>query len=128
MGLNDMHELSIAYELVNSAVAAAEDVGGTKVNTVYLRLGALSGVVKDALLFGFEIAAQGTLLEGAQLVVEETPVVVHCEACAKDVTLASIQHFVCPACGAPTARVVQGREIELRSLEVETDDDDPPGR
>ena len=128
MGPNDMHELSIAYELVNSAVAAAEDVGGTKVNTVYLRLGALSGVVKDALLFGFEIAAQGTLLEGAHLVVEETPVVVYCEVCAKDVALASIQRFICSICGAPTARVVQGREIELRSLEVETDGGDLPNQ
>ncbi len=114
-----MHELSIAYELVSAAEVAAAEVDAARVNTVYLRLGALSGVVKEALIFGFEIATQNTRLAGAQLVVEETPVVVYCETCAREVTLPSIQRFVCPICGAPTPQVVQGREIELRSLEVE---------
>ena len=35
-----------------------------KVSAVHLRLGALSGVVKDALLFSYEVACQDTPLAG----------------------------------------------------------------
>ncbi|MEL6149386.1 MAG: hydrogenase maturation nickel metallochaperone HypA, partial [Chloroflexota bacterium] len=50
-----MHELSIAYSLVNTAEAAARDAGVTAVSRVYLQLGAISGVVHDALLFSYDI-------------------------------------------------------------------------
>ena len=56
-----MHELSIAHSLVETAVEAAEKAGARRVTRVSLRLGALSGVVRNALEFGYEIAAQSTL-------------------------------------------------------------------
>ena len=61
-----MHELSIAHSLVESAVDAAEKAGARRVTRVHLRLGALSGVVRNALEFGYEITTQGTLLEGSE--------------------------------------------------------------
>lgn len=74
-----MHELSLAYNLVEIAAEAAQKARVKRVTAVTLRLGALSGVEKEALLFGYEIAAQGTPLEGSQLVIEEVPVVVNYE-------------------------------------------------
>ena len=50
--------------------------GGVRVFAIHLKLGQLSGVVKDALLFSYEVACQGTTLEGSQLIIEEIPVVV----------------------------------------------------
>ena len=58
-------------------VEAAQDEAqkrGVRVSAVHLRLGALSGVVKDALLFSYEVACQDTPLQGSQLVVEDVPV------------------------------------------------------
>ncbi len=76
-----MHELSIALSIVEGATEEAKKHNGAKVEAVHLKLGRLSGVVKDALLFSWEIACQGTALENSRLEVTEIPVVVHCEIC-----------------------------------------------
>lgn len=123
-----MHELSIAYSLAEVAEEAANAAHAKAVNVVYLRLGQLSGVVVDALQFGWEIATAGTVLAGAQLAIEELPIVVYCTQCNRNVALASAQWFRCPVCDAPTPTVVQGREIELTSMEIvnaEGTDDKP---
>ena len=113
-----MHELSIAYSLVESADAAARQAGATGVTVVHLRLGKLSGVVSDALQFGYDIAAKGTLLEGSQLVIEELPVVIYCDTCAREVELPGIQNFNCPICGTSSRLIRQGKELEIRAMEI----------
>ena len=124
-----MHELSIAYSLVEIASQAADSMGVRRVDVVHLRLGALAGVVQDALLFGYEIAAKGTALEGSRLAIEELPVVVHCPRCQADRTLPGIQRFRCPVCDEPTGQIVQGRELEIVSLEyTEECTEEEPGR
>jgi hydrogenase nickel incorporation protein HypA/HybF len=113
-----MHELSIAMGIVDVAL---EESGrrGLQVSAVHLRLGALSGVVKDALLFSYEMACQDTALQGSRLIVEDVPVVVFCPQCQQRRTLDSIQSFACPECGAPTRDILQGKELEVFALEVQ---------
>ena len=45
---------------------------GQRVTALHLKLGVLSGIVKEALNFSWEIACQGTALEGSHLIIEET--------------------------------------------------------
>jgi hydrogenase nickel incorporation protein HypA/HybF len=113
-----MHELSIAMSIVETAEEEAGRRGG-KVTAVHLRLGALSGVVKDALLFCYEMACQDTPLEGSRLIVEDVPVVVFCPTCQAKRTLSTVQCFECPECRTPTGDIVQGKELEVFALEVE---------
>lgn len=117
-----MHELSIAYSLVQAAEEAAVAANASEVTVVHLRLGQLSGVVLDALHFGWEIAVEGTRLAGARLEIEELPILVYCPTCAQTVQLASPQSFCCPHCTTPTPTVVQGRELELKSMEIVDDE------
>lgn len=119
LSLAAMHELSLAYNLVETAVSAAEQAGITQVNAVHLRLGALSGVVKDALLFGYEIATANTLLAGSRLEIEELPVIVFCPQCQQNQTLPGVQLLMCPQCATPTPQIVQGKELQLVSLEYD---------
>jgi hydrogenase nickel incorporation protein HypA/HybF len=113
-----MHELSIALSIIEGAEEEAARLSG-KVTAVHLRLGQLSGVVKDALLFAYDLACESTPLAGSRLLIEEVPAVVFCSQCAAERTLASIQLFCCPVCGALTPKVVQGRELELVALELD---------
>lgn len=113
-----MHELSIAYNLIQVAEDAAKKAGVRRIEAVHLRLGALSGVVADALLFSYEIAAAGTLLEGTRLEIEEVPVAIYCPTCDIVSALDSIQSFRCPRCGQLSGDIRQGRELEILSLEV----------
>ena len=93
--------------------------GGVKVFAIHLKLGQLSGVVEDALLFSYEVACQGTVLEGSQLIIEEIPVVVYCPACKAETELASLQRFCCMTCGTLTSEIVRGKEMEVFALEIE---------
>ena len=114
-----MHELSIAMGIVDAALEESQKRGGLQVSAVHLRLGALSGVVKDALLFSYEMACQDTALQGSRLIVEDIPVVVFCPQCKERRALPSVQSFTCPECGAPTRDILQGKELEVFALEVE---------
>ena len=113
-----MHELSIALSLIDAASEEMSRLGVARVNTVHLRLGLLSGVVKDALLFSFDVAAAGTPIEGARLEIEDVPVTVWCDACDATGELASIARRRCPACDTPTPDILTGEELELTAMEV----------
>jgi hydrogenase nickel incorporation protein HypA/HybF len=119
-----MHELSLAYSLVETAEQAARDARAVKVTAVNLQIGKLSGVVQDALLFSFDIATNGTLLAGAKLNIEELAVIVRCRSCEKLVQIENIQLFRCPLCQTPTAEIVQGREMQIVSIEIEETEDE----
>jgi hydrogenase nickel incorporation protein HypA/HybF len=114
-----MHELSIAYSIVETVSEAAQNADAAKVNKIFLKIGKLSGVVKDALLFSFVIGAQGSFVEGATLEIEELPVIVHCQNCDKNVELESVYIFRCPDCNELTPEIIQGKEMEIVSLEIE---------
>ncbi len=113
-----MHELSIAMGIVDAALDESQR-RGVQVSAVHLRLGALSGVVKDALMFSYEVACQDTPLRGSRLIVQDVPVIVFCLQCQKERELPSVQLFACPECGAPTMDVRKGKELEVFALEVE---------
>ena len=113
-----MHELSIAMSIVEVAQEEAEQ-RGVQISAVHLKLGALSGVVKEALLSSYEMACQDTPLSGSRLVIEESPVVVFCPKCEAQRALSSLRLFCCAQCGTPTSEIVQGREIEVTALEMQ---------
>ena len=113
-----MHELSIAMSMIEMATEEAERRGSVQISALHLRLGQLSGVVKEALLFSYDLACEGTPLAGSRLVIEEVPVVVYCPACEAERALASIQYFCCPVCNTPTSEIVQGRELEIVAMEL----------
>lgn len=113
-----MHELSIAISLVELAGDAARQAGAERVAAVHLRLGAMAGVVREALEFSFPLAAQGTILAGARLEVEPVPLVVACAPCGRDVRPEAAAGLRCPHCGAPSATIVSGRELDLVALEL----------
>jgi hydrogenase nickel incorporation protein HypA/HybF len=64
-----MHELSIAAEIVELATEEAAR-RGCKVEVVHLKLGALSGVVREALEFSWDVACEETPIAGARLAIE----------------------------------------------------------
>ena len=114
-----MHELSIALSILEGAAEEVERQGGGRVYAIHLKLGPLSGVVKDALTFSYDLACEGTPFEGSRLVIEDIPVVVYCPECRREQPVASIQNFCCSVCGAATPDVVRGRELELAGLEMD---------
>lgn len=112
-----MHELSIAMSIIEMAEAEGQR-RGVLIDAIHLKLGALAGVVKDALLFSYEVACEGTALAGSRLVIEEVPTVVYCSTCKAERRLASVQQFCCSVCANPTPQILQGKELEVVALEI----------
>ncbi len=119
-----MHELSIAMSIVELAEEEAER-REVQIIALHPKLGALSGVVKDALLSCYEMACEGTRLQGSRLLIQDIPVVIFCAACRAERPLGSIQLFCCPDCGTPCSEIRQGKELQVVALEVvsETESD-----
>ena len=97
-----MHELSIAMSIVELAEEEAKS-RGVQIEAVHLKLGLLSGVVKDALLSCYEMVCDGTPLQGSRLVIEDIAVVIFCPTCRAQRPLSSVQLFCCPECSTPCA-------------------------
>ncbi len=114
-----VHELSIVLGVVETVKEALVSTPCRRVLRVRMRVGAISGAVESALRFSYDLATAGTILEGSALEVDALPVVIHCAFCDDDAVLPGIRHFRCPRCGAPSADIRQGRELEVESLEIE---------
>ena len=113
-----MHELSIAMSIVELAEEELAGRSGSSIEAVHLKLGALSGVSKQALESCFEMACCESPLAGSHLVIEEIPVTANCLTCGKLRQIDSIQLFCCPVCGTPVSDVVSGKELEVVALEI----------
>ena len=112
-----MHELSIAHAVVSTVLDALPSPA-PRVTRVRLRIGALSGVVPQALEFAYDVAAEGTPLADAALVIERSPIVIRCSTCGEQ-ELASAQDFTCPQCQLPCGDVVSGREMEIVDITLD---------
>ena len=113
-----MHELSIALSLIDLATEESERLHG-RVTALHLKVGAMSGVVPEALESSYGLATENTPLAGSRLVFEAVPVIAFCARCDAERPLNTEQWFVCGECGSPTPDIRQGREMELVALEIE---------
>lgn len=112
-----MHELSIAVSLLDRIEELARTHGTGPVERVRLRVGALAGVVPEALRFSFEVAREGTVAAGADLVVEEVPARARCVPCGADYPLGSPPSLLCPRCDGADVELLAGRELEIVAVE-----------
>jgi hydrogenase nickel incorporation protein HypA/HybF len=113
-----MHELSIALSMIDQVAEESASRGGLDVKAIHMRLGVFAGVDKNALLFAYELACDGTPLQGSRLIIETVPLLVFCPLCQQQRTPPSVYEICCPVCLSPTPEILSGREMELASLEV----------
>jgi hydrogenase nickel incorporation protein HypA/HybF len=113
-----LHELSIMDGALSMALDQARQAEASKVFVIRLRVGALSGVVPDALQFAFEALAPGTMAEEARLDLEVVPARFWCETCQREFQADNLL-AACPDCQTPSRDLRAGRELELASLEIE---------
>lgn len=113
-----MHELSIAVEIVSSIEEEIRAYPGASVASVKVRVGALSGVVPDALSFAWECATADTRVAGAGLDIEPVEAAAWCDRCGAERELGPSAIPLCPVCGEPTPRITRGKELEIVSAEL----------
>ena len=108
-----MHELAIVEGVVDQVTTRLPEA---RICSVRLEIGALSGVVPDALRFCFDLATEGTTMEGASLEITEIPGRCRCRACGGEFSAGSLVPL-CP-CGSADVAVLSGQELKIASVRV----------
>jgi hydrogenase nickel incorporation protein HypA/HybF len=112
-----MHELGIMQSALEMAEDKARAAGGTRIHRIRLRVGALSGVVSEALRFAYDGLKRDTIAAEAELEIEEVPATCWCPDCEEEFISASAW-FECPNCRRICGQLRRGNELELTSMEI----------
>lgn len=113
-----MHEISIALSIIEIAESKAREQNSRCIQTIKIRLGEFTAVVKEALEVAFEVARQGTLAENARLEIEKVPMIVRCVTCGPIANPMRSVCLVCSQCGLPL-EIISGAELQVEYIEIE---------
>ncbi|MDD4871317.1 MAG: hydrogenase maturation nickel metallochaperone HypA [Kiritimatiellae bacterium] len=113
-----MHELSIAQALFEQvqSITAHEN---SRVMMIAVSIGTLSGVDSEALDQAFRITVDDTPLKDAKLQIEKVPARVICHSCNRESSPA-FPFFACQYCNSFDFEIVSGRDLLLKSIELES--------
>lgn len=112
-----MHETAIVEGLMRILEKQAAQHGATRIVRVTVKVGRLRAVEPQQLGACFEMFAEGTVAEGAELVVEQVAVRARCKACGVEFEVPRYR-FECPGCGSGEVNVIAGQELYIESFEA----------
>lgn len=113
-----VHELSLTQNLIDIAEAHARREGATTITSITMEIGALSGVIPEAVEFAFEACTLGTLAEGATLEIRRIPALGRCQQCRQECAMESLLDG-CPDCKSFALDIIQGQEMALIEMEID---------
>ncbi len=113
-----MHEVSIVQGALDLALQTAQASAAQQILCVKLRIGAMTGVVPEALQFAFEALREGTIASGARLEVETVAVMCWCARCEAEFAPEDWRQE-CPRCHQLGSEMRRGLELEVASIEIE---------
>ena len=125
-----MHELSMAQGIINAVLETAESNNATEVNEVTIEIGRLAMINPEQLMFILGVLVENTILEDAEIKVEDIPVEVDCHDCEfhGDAILDDKDHYApivrCPECDSLNVEILNGRDIVVKNIVIEKPDDD----
>ena len=112
-----MHEATLAENILNIALEAAQQNHAAKVFKVGLTLGELAGVEVEALTLSFDVLKRDTPAEDAELVIKRVPIQATCNKCGKTFQLERY-NFFCPECDGVLI-LKSGREMLVDFIDCE---------
>ncbi|MBU1320406.1 MAG: hydrogenase maturation nickel metallochaperone HypA [candidate division Zixibacteria bacterium] len=112
-----MHELSIANNIIDIALEEIARRGLDVIESIGVRIGALTCVCPEALSFGFEAATIDTPLALTKLIIEQVPIKGKCKSCNSELAVKEFV-FLCPSCGSRDLEITQGEELEIAYMQV----------
>ncbi|MBI4699319.1 MAG: hydrogenase maturation nickel metallochaperone HypA [Nitrospirae bacterium] len=115
-----MHEVSIALGMIEELMRIGRENNAKKITHVKLRIGRMSGIVTDSLIFAFDaVKLEHPLLSSAVISIEEVPLVYECNKCNKKFEIENFTFPSCPFCGSFGLKIISGEEQHIEKVEVE---------
>ena len=113
-----MHDYHKAKDIVEYAEAKAKEMGKTKVTKVFVKVGESSGYSAESIELFFREVSEGTVCEGAQLVITNVRSMLECPSCG-EVFPRKLLQYACPKCGTEGKPGKIGTKIEIEGIEAE---------
>ena len=88
-----------------------------QISHVHLTVGKFTCVEPVSLQFAFEVQTKNTFLDGAALVIRETPLIAFCHQCQHDYEPQIGIQYACPDCRSPMEDIRSGRELKIDRIE-----------
>lgn len=110
-----MHELSIAKNIVEIIKESVDEKELYEVDKVILKIGELSGVVTDSLLFSLQAITSDTQLQNAKFETVNIPFAIKCNTCG-EVSNTELGIVKCPLCGDKNTEVISGNELLISEI------------
>ena len=114
-----MHELSLVASVFEVLEEKAREHGAARVIRVVLKVGVMSGVVPDLLESAFDTYKKETIAETARLEIVVVPVKLRCPDCGGEAVREDTD-FSCAGCGSRRVEIVEGRDLVVETIELET--------
>lgn len=111
-----MHEMSITQGIVDICLQHA---AGKPITSVVVEIGALSGVVPEAIEFCFAACSSETPAKAAKLEIRRTEGRGRCLDCGREQPMEQL-YDPCQRCGSYALEILSGEE--MRVVEIEVDD------
>jgi hydrogenase nickel incorporation protein HypA/HybF len=83
------------------------------VEKVFLTVGKFTCVEPASLQFAFEVQTQGTFFDGAELVIQETPLIAFCHTCQAEYRARNGSAIRLPHLPSPMDDIRSGRELKI---------------
>jgi hydrogenase nickel incorporation protein HypA/HybF len=115
---SSLHELSLTQNLIEIAEKHARREGALFISSITVEIGALSGVIPEAVEFAFETCTNGTLAEGASLEIQHVPGVGRCLECGQECPLEALTD-PCPSCHSFSLEILRGQDMLLIEMEID---------
>ena len=112
-----MHEMALAESVLQIIEDCALKQRFARVKSVWLEIGALSGVEPEAMRFCFDAVMRGSVAEGAQLEIIAIPGSGWCMRCEDTVAMPE-RYAACPRCQGYALQPSGGMEMRVKELEV----------
>lgn len=113
-----MHEMSLAEGMLGIVEESARANDAKRVTAVWLEIGTLAQIEREALHFCFDAVSRGGVADGARLEIVDVPGAAWCMPCAERVAIAAIGD-ACPRCGSYQLQVVAGSDMRIREIAIE---------
>jgi hydrogenase nickel incorporation protein HypA/HybF len=113
-----MHETDMTKALILTVRDWWEaQPGQPAIEKVHLTVGKFTCVEPVSLQFAFEVQTRGTFLDGAELVIRETPLIAYCHPCQAEYQPEIGMQYACPTCRTPMEDIRSGRELKIDRVE-----------
>lgn len=114
-----MHELGIAKDLLDIALAKAKENNLKKITKISIKLGVAAGIEEDFLRHSFvDHLLPGTIAGSCLLEISKEGVAAKCRKCSVPFTPEAMV-LACPSCRSKDIEIISGKDVYVASIEGE---------